>query len=121
MGGALGNAAVGCVAEKRREWEVDDPAQGVSLWARPGSIGAWGGRGVAMAKEIVALGAVALGSLTHRGSVKVKSQLKIRRTRDCILELTIQATGMAQPGMLSLQKPSTSVRAVISKGIKRAS
>ena len=99
----------------------DDPAKELSLWAGHGSVGAMGVGRVAMAKVRVAMGAVALGSLTHRGSARVERQLENRRERTCAHELTIQATGIAQPGMLSLQKPKTSVRAVISKGIKSAS
>lgn len=71
-------------------------------------------------KRIVALGVVALGNLTHKGSVEKLS------VNDAILvsrlsRLTIHATGMDHAGMFSLQKPRTRVRAVISKGIKRAS
>ena len=112
MGRALGTG---------REWEEGDPAKKLSLWAGHGSVGAMGVGRVAMAKVIVAMGAVALGSLTHRGSARLERQLKVMRGAACALELTIQATGIAQPGMFSLQKPKTRVRAVISKGIKSAS
>lgn len=61
----------------------------------------------------------AWGGLTRRGSVVVTSQLGLESSNPP--ELTIQATGTAQPGMFSLQKPRTSVRAVISKGINSAS
>jgi hypothetical protein len=112
MGRALGSG---------REWEEDDPAKRLSLWAGHGSAGALGVGNVAMGKRIVAVGAVALGGLTHRGSARVECQLEDRCIHTSVLELTIQATGIAQPGMLSLQKPKTRVRAVISKGIKSAS
>ena len=59
-----------------REREEGDPAKKLSLWAGHGSVGALGVGRVAMAKVIVAMGAVALGSLTHRGSVRVESQLE---------------------------------------------
>lgn len=65
-------------------------------------------------------GSCCTGRHTHRGSV-VKGQPKNVDSCTCTATLTIQATGIAQPGMLSLQKPKTSVRAVISKGIKSAS
>ena len=68
-----GWTAMRWAAGKGRKREVGDPAKGVSLWARPGSIGALGVGCVAMAKVKVALGAVALGSLTHRGSMRAES------------------------------------------------
>jgi hypothetical protein len=113
--------AMGRALGRGREREEGDPAKRLSLWAGHGSVGALGVGDVAMGKRIVAMGAVALGGLTHRGSARVESQHEDRRGRACVLGLTMQATGIAQPGMLSLQKPKTSVRAVISKGIKRAS
>lgn len=75
MGRALGRG---------REWEEDDPAKRLSLWAGHGSVGAMGAGGVAMAKMIVAVGAVALGSLTHRGSMEVERQLE-DRTHTCAI------------------------------------
>lgn len=76
MGRALGRG---------REWEEDDPAERLSLWARHGSIGALGVGGVAMAKKIVAVGAVALGGLTRKGSAEVERQLEDRRGRTHVL------------------------------------
>lgn len=71
-------------------------------------------------KRIVALGVVVLGNLTHKVSVEnlsVNDAIWVSR----LLRLTIHAKGMDHAGIFSLQKPRTRVRAVISKGIKRAS
>ena len=76
--------AMGRVLGRGREWEEDDPAKRLSLWAGHGSVGAMGAGGVAMAKMIVAVGAVALGSLTHRGSAEVERQL-VDRTHTCAI------------------------------------
>lgn len=60
------------------------------------------------------------GNLTRKGSVE--PQLVAGLMPGLLgLALTIHAIGIAQAGMLSLQKPRTSVRAVISKGIRSAS
>lgn len=72
-----------------------------------------------VAMGVVALG-FALGSLTHRGSTSKRVSQQYGSAVGNLM-LTMQATGIAQVGMLSLQKPSTSVRAVISKGIRSAS
>lgn len=83
------------------------------------SRGAFGEGKVAMGKEIVAWE-------LSRWEVLPVENLQRRLDQSfagshLILLLTIQATGIAQPGMSSLQNPRTSVRAVISKGINSAS
>jgi hypothetical protein len=71
---------------------------------------------------VVAMGAVALGKvLPVEDLFVVEKSACVGGNRSDLSTLTIQATGMAQPGMFSLQKPRTSVRAVISKGINSAS
>jgi hypothetical protein len=67
---------------------------------------------------VVALGNCRTGELTHKESVIYVSN---GEQDENPFRLTIQAKGMAQPGMSSLQKLSTVERAVISKGISKAS
>ena len=68
--------------------------------------------------RIVALESGRTGELTRRESASLVSRDCIKRA---LVELTIQARGIAHGGISSLQKSRTVERAVISKGIKRAS
>jgi len=101
---------MGCVARVRRKWKGNGLKE-MLLWAGWDWQGAMG--------IVVAMGAVALEKVLPVEDLGFTSQLALESL--CPPILTIQATGMAQPGIFSLQKPRTSVRAVISKGIKSAS
>lgn len=68
--------------------------------------------------RIVALESGRTGELTHRESA---SRVSFDRIGGGRLRLTIQARGIAHGGISSLQKSSTVERAVISKGMSKAS
>lgn len=96
-GRGIGAMDMGCVARVRREWRDCGWAQGNVAVGRMG-LARRNGMGV-----VVAMGAVAMEKVLPVEDLWSQSVSLRCGNRSILPELTIQATGMAQPGMFSLQ------------------